>query len=155
MGKANDPGPGPDLHWQRIAEKFDDVSRLEQRWESISCDGADTVVVSFGTAGPFVEQVVGELREDGVRVGAFRPISLWPFPETALAEACASASRVLVFEVNAGQMIDDVRLAVAGRAPVTPLGRVSIDFSGMRQGEILTVPWIRDRVRQVIREVTV
>jgi 2-oxoglutarate ferredoxin oxidoreductase subunit alpha len=155
MGKANDPGPGPDLHWQRIAEKFDGVARLEQRWESKWCDDAETVIVSFGTAAPFVEQVVGELRDDGVRVGTFRPISLWPFPEKPLAEACASASRVLVFEVNAGQMIDDVRLAVAGRAPVTPLGRVSIDFSGMRQGEILTVPWIRDRVRQVIREVTV
>ncbi len=155
MGKANDPGPGPDLHWQRIAEKFDEVARVEQRWESKWCEDAETVIASFGTAAPFVEQVVDELRSDGVRVGAFRPISLWPFPEKALAEACASASRVLVFEVNAGQMIDDVRLAIAGRAPVTPLGRVSIDFSGMRQGEILTVPWIRDRVRQVIREVAV
>ena len=155
MGKANDPGPGPDLHWQRVAEKFEEVARLEQRWEAVGCDGADTVIVSFGTAAPFVEQVVGELREEGVRVGAFRPISLWPFPEAALADACASASRVLVFEVNAGQMIDDVRLAVAGRAPVLPLGRVSIDFSGMRQGEILTVPWIRERVRQAISEVTV
>ena len=50
---------------------------------------------------------------------------------------------------------DDVRLAVAGRVPVSPLGRVSIDFSGMRQGEILTVPWIRDRVHQAIKEVKV
>jgi 2-oxoglutarate ferredoxin oxidoreductase subunit alpha len=62
---------------------------------------------------------------------------------------------VLVFEVNAGQMIDDVRLSVGGRVPVAPVGRVSIDFSGMRQGEILTVPWIRDRVRQAIGEVRV
>ncbi|HUE61397.1 MAG TPA: hypothetical protein VMO88_17645 [Acidimicrobiales bacterium] len=152
MGKANDPGPGPDLHWQRIAEKFEDVARLEQRWESFSCEDADTVIVSFGTASPFVEQVVGELREDGHRVGAFRPISLWPFPESALAEACAAASRVLVFEVNAGQMIDDVRLAVGGRVPVEPIGRVSIDFSGMRQGEILSVPWVRERVRGLIGE---
>jgi 2-oxoglutarate ferredoxin oxidoreductase subunit alpha len=155
MGKAGDPGPGPDLHWQRIAEKFEEMARVETRWESIDCEGAETVVVSFGTAGPFVEQVVGELRADGVRIGAFRPITLWPFPEAALAEACRSADRVLVFEVNAGQMIDDVRLAVAGRVPVSPLGRVSIDFSGMRQGEILTVPWIRDRVHQAIKEVKV
>jgi 2-oxoglutarate ferredoxin oxidoreductase subunit alpha len=155
MGKANDPGPGPDLHWQRIAEKFEEVARHEQRWEAVGCQGAETVIVSFGTAAPFVEQVVGELRADGVPVGAFRPISLWPFPEAALADACTSASQVLVFEVNAGQMIDDVRLAVGGRAPVRPLGRVSIDFSGMRQGEILTVPWIRDRVRLALSEVTV
>jgi 2-oxoglutarate ferredoxin oxidoreductase subunit alpha len=154
MGKANAPGPGPDLHWQRIAEKFEEVARAEARWESESCEDADTVVVSFGTAGAFVEQVVAELREDGMRVGAFRPVTLWPFPERALAEACAAASQVLVFEVNAGQMIDDVRLAVGHRIPVRPLGRVSIDFSGMRQGEILTVPWIRDRVRAAMKEVT-
>ena len=154
MGKANDPGPGPDLHWQRIAEKFEEVARAEQRWEAVDCEDADTVVVSFGTAGAFVEQVVAELRGDGRRVGAFRPISLWPFPEAALAEACRSASQVLVFEVNAGQMIDDVRLSVGPLGvPVRPLGRVSIDFSGMRQGEILTVPWIRDRVTAAMEEV--
>ncbi|MDA8046453.1 MAG: hypothetical protein M0Z30_14630 [Actinomycetota bacterium] len=155
MGKANDPGPGPDRHWQRIAEKFDDMGRVESRWEAERCDDAETVVVSFGTAAAFVEQVVAELREDGLRVGAFRPVSLWPFPEAALAEACASASQVLVFEVNAGQMIDDVRLSIGRRIPVRPLGRVSIDFSGMRQGEILTVPWIRDRVRAAVKEVAV
>jgi 2-oxoglutarate ferredoxin oxidoreductase subunit alpha len=155
MGKANDPGPGPDLHWQRIAGKFEQIAAAEQRWEAIDCDDADVVVVSFGTAAAFVEQVVAELRDDGRRVGAFRPISLWPFPEAALADACRSASQVLVFEVNAGQMIDDVRLSIGGRIPVRPLGRVSIDFSGMRQGEILTVPWIRDRVRSAIEEVPV
>lgn len=154
MGKANDPGPGPDRHWQYIAEKFEAVARAEQRWEAIDCEGADTVVVSFGTAGAFVEQVVAELRADGHRVGAFRPISLWPFPEAALADACRSASQVLVFEVNAGQMIDDVRLSVGPLGlPVRPLGRVSIDFSGMRQGEILTVAWIRDKVRAAMEEV--
>ena len=153
MGKANDPGPGPDLHWQRIAEKFEEVARAEQRWEAVDCEDADTVVVSFGTAGAFVEQVVAELREDGHQVGAFRPISLWPFPEAALADACRAASQVLVFEVNAGQMIDDVRLSIGHRIPVRPLGRVSIDFSGMRQGEILSVPWIRDRVRAAVEEV--
>jgi 2-oxoglutarate ferredoxin oxidoreductase subunit alpha len=154
MGKANDPGPGPDLHWQRIAAKFDEIGREEARWEAVDCDDADTVVVSFGTAGSFVEQVVAELREDGCRVGAFRPVTLWPFPESALAEACRRARQVLVFEVNAGQMIDDVRLAVGPLGvPVRPLGRVSIDFSGMRQGEILTVGWIRDRVRAALEEV--
>lgn len=152
MGKANDPGPGPDLHWQRIAEKFEEIGRAEQRWESVACEDAETVIVSFGTAAPFVEQVVEEMRADGVRVGAFRPISLWPFPEAALAEACRSAAQVLVFEVNAGQMIDDVRLSVGGRIPVRPIGRVSIDFSGMRQGEILSVGWIRDRLRGATKE---
>jgi 2-oxoglutarate ferredoxin oxidoreductase subunit alpha len=148
MGKAGAPGPGPDAHWRRLADKFDEMAGAETRWEAVDCDGAETVVVSFGTSAPFIEQVVKELRGDGVAIGAFRPITLWPFPEAALAEACGSARRVLVFEVNAGQMIDDVRLAVAGRSDVSPLGRISIDFSGMRQGEILTVGWIRDQLRQ-------
>ena len=152
MGKANDPGPGPDLHWQRIAAKFEEVARAEQRWEAVGCEDAETVIVSFGTAAPFVEQVVEEMRAEGLRVGSFRPVTLWPFPEAALADACRSAAQVLVFEVNAGQMIDDVRLSVGGRVPVRPLGRVSIDFSGMRQGEILSVGWIRDRVRSATRE---
>lgn len=158
MGKANAPGPGPDRHWQGIAAKFDEVAAAEQRWEAVGCEGAETVVVSFGTAGAFVEQVVAEMGADGHRIGAFRPVSLWPFPEAALAEACRSARQVLVFEVNAGQMIDDVRLAVGAlerRVPVRALGRVSIDFSGMRQGEILSVPWIRDRVRAALEEVAV
>lgn len=152
MGKADAPGPGPDLHWQRIAGKFDQMAGAEQRWESFSCDDADTVIVSFGTAAPFIEQVVSELRDEGVRAGCFRPITLWPFPESALADAARHASRVLVFEVNAGQMIDDVRLSIGGRIPVVPVGRVSIDFSGMRQGEILTIGWIRDRVRDLLAE---
>lgn len=153
MGKATDPGVGPDLHWQAMAEKFDEMARAEQRWESHRCEDAETVIVSFGTSSPFVDQVVDELRAEGVRIGSFRPITLWPFPEAALAEAAQAATRVLTFEVNAGQMIDDVRLSVGGRVPVAPLGRVSIDFSGMRQGEILTVGWIRDRIRHVLGEV--
>jgi 2-oxoglutarate ferredoxin oxidoreductase subunit alpha len=156
MGKAGAPGPGPDRHWQKIAAKFEAVAAAEARWEAVGCEGAETVVVSFGTAGPFVEEAAEELRADGQRVGAFRPVSLWPFPEEALAAACASARQVLVFEVNAGQMIDDVRLSVGRldrRLPVRPLGRVSIDFSGMRQGEILRVGWIRDQLRRALAEV--
>jgi 2-oxoglutarate ferredoxin oxidoreductase subunit alpha len=150
MGKAGDPGPGPDRHWQAMAAKFEAVAAAEQRWEQFSCEDAETVVVSFGTCGPFVEQVVDELRAEGHRVGAFRPVSLWPFPEAALARASASASSVLVYEVNAGQMIDDVRLSIAGRVPVRSLGRVSIDSSGMRQGEILSVGWLRSRIREAM-----
>jgi 2-oxoglutarate/2-oxoacid ferredoxin oxidoreductase subunit alpha len=148
MGKAGNPGPGPDGQWRAVAEKFAGMAEDEVRYESSSCEDAEVVVVSFGTSGPFVDQVVEELRAEGQRVGSFRPITLWPFPEAALASACAQARRVLVFEVNAGQMLDDVRLAVAGQCPVVPIGRVSIDFSGMRQGEVLTVGWLRDAIRQ-------
>src|SRR6185437_7977046 len=139
MGKANDPGVGPDRHWRYIAEKIERIAEAEQRHASKQTDDADYVVVSLGSSAPFVDNVVEELREDGQRVGSFRPITLWPFPEAALAAATQTAKRVLVFEVNAGQMIDDVRLSVAGRCPVTFIGGVSVDSSGMRQGDLLTV----------------
>ena len=101
-----------------MAEKFDEIARVEARHESFLVDDAEYLVVSFGTTGPFVDYVVEELRADGIRIGSFRPITLWPFPEQALAEAAASGKQVLVYEINAGQMIDDVRLSVADRAPV-------------------------------------
>jgi 2-oxoglutarate ferredoxin oxidoreductase subunit alpha len=83
-------------------------------------------------------------------VGSFRPITLWPFPAAALAATAADCAQVLVYELNAGQMIDDVRLAVNGAVPVHAIGGVSQDESGMRQGELLGVEAIRARVLAAI-----
>jgi 2-oxoglutarate ferredoxin oxidoreductase subunit alpha len=148
IGKANDPGVGPDRHWRAIGEKFADIARTEARHEALHVEDAEHLVVSFGSSSPFVDHVVEELRADGLRVGSFRPITLWPFPEDALAEIVATGPcrQVLVYEVNAGQMIDDVRLSVGRGTPVTPIGGVSVDDSGMRQGSLLTVEAIRERV---------
>src|SRR5271165_3749394 len=145
-GKTWDPGPGPDKHWQAVADKYVRIAATEARHESSRTEDADTVVVAFGTTAPFVEYVVEELRGDGVRIGWFRPVSLWPFPELALAEATESARRVLVYELNAGQMIDDVRLSVTDRTKVVPIGRVSQDESGLKQGELLAVDAVRERI---------
>jgi 2-oxoglutarate/2-oxoacid ferredoxin oxidoreductase subunit alpha len=148
MGKATDPGVGPDRHWRAVGEKFADIARTEARHETFRADDAEVLVVSFGSSGPFVDHVVEELRADGLRVGSFRPVTLWPFPEDALAELVASGpcQQVLVFEVNAGQMIEDVRLSVGRGTQVVPIGGVSVDDSGMRQGSLLTVEAIRQRV---------
>ena len=152
IGKANNPGRGPEGQWRHIAEKFAAVAEAEQRHESFMAEDAEYLLVSWGTSGPFVDYVVEELRAEGVRIGSFRPISLWPFPEAALAEAAASARRVLVYELNAGQMLDDVRLSVADRSKIRFVGGVSIDYSGMRQGDLLEVSAIRAAVRRVIDE---
>jgi 2-oxoglutarate/2-oxoacid ferredoxin oxidoreductase subunit alpha len=152
IGKANRPGRGPDGQWKHIADKFAAVAEAEQRHESFMADDAEYLVVSWGTSGPFVDYVVEELRAEGVRIGSFRPISLWPFPEAALAEAAAGARRVLVYELNAGQMLDDVRLSIPDRSKIRFIGGVSIDYSGMRQGELLQAPAIRAAVRRVIDE---
>jgi 2-oxoglutarate ferredoxin oxidoreductase subunit alpha len=155
IGKANRPGLKPDEHWRRVARKFDEINAVEARHESYLVDDAEYVIVSWGTTGPFVDYVVDELRAEGIRVGSFRPVTLWPFPERALQLATADCRKVLVYEINAGQMIDDVRLSVGDRSKVTFIGGVSVDYSGMRQGPLLDVAPIRARVLEHIDRVDV
>lgn len=146
MGKATDPGPGPDRHWRSIAAKFDALAAAEARHEQAYVEGAETVVVSFGSAAKFVEHVVDELRAEGHRIGWFRPVTLWPFPGAALTEATRGARQVLVFELNAGQMLDDVRIHAADRDAVRFIGGVSISESGLAYGELMDAPVIRTRI---------
>ncbi|WP_432993689.1 hypothetical protein [Dactylosporangium sp. CA-233914] len=150
MGKATDPGPGPDGHWRAIAEKFDRIDALEARHEQSGEPGAETVVVAFGSAAKFVEHVVGDLRADGHDIGWFRPVTLWPFPGDALAAATAKARRVLVFELNGGQMLDDVRIHAYDRKAVTFIGGVSIAESGLSFGPLLDAPVIRRRILEAL-----
>jgi 2-oxoglutarate ferredoxin oxidoreductase subunit alpha len=146
MGKATEPGPGPDKHWRAIAEKFERIAGLEARHEQSDVDDAETVVVSFGSAAKFVEHVVAQLRAEGHRIGWFRPVTLWPFPGDALAAATRTARRVLVFELNAGQMLDDVRIHAHDRRAVRFVGGVSIAESGLSYGPLLDAPVIRERI---------
>jgi 2-oxoglutarate ferredoxin oxidoreductase subunit alpha len=95
---------------------------------------------------------VRELRRGGARVGYFRPISLWPFPSEALARASAGARRIAVLEQNAGQMIDDVRLAVLGRAPVVAIGGISTDPHGFGIGRFFDPEQVRARIENALAE---
>jgi 2-oxoglutarate ferredoxin oxidoreductase subunit alpha len=152
LGKHNTPGPGPSRHWESVAAKYDEAARAEPRHAGSHVDDAEHLVVSFGTTGPFVDYVVDELRRDGHSIGAFRPLTLWPFPSDALAAAAARCATVLVYELNAGQMIDDVRLAINGTVPVRAVGGVSQDESGMRQGDLLDVEVMRQRILAAITD---
>jgi 2-oxoglutarate/2-oxoacid ferredoxin oxidoreductase subunit alpha len=151
-GKANAPGPGPQTHWTNLAEKFERIARVEPRWEEVETDEVETLIVAFGTAAAFVEHVVRELRAEGVSVGLFRPITVWPFPGEQLEAAAASAKAIGVFELNAGQMIDDVRLNVPNRKLVRPIGGISVDDSGINIGELLDAPVVKARIEQLIKE---
>src|SRR4029079_13393652 len=82
------------------------------------------VVVGFGSAGRIAQSAVTAARQQGIRAGLLRPITLCPFPSERLAELAARTRGLLVVEMNAGQMVDDVRIAVAGRAPVRFYGRM-------------------------------
>lgn len=145
-GKVNRPGPGPQVHWSNLAKKFEQVATLEARWESVCVEDADTLVVAFGTAAKFVDYVVREMRDEGHKVGLFRPITLWPFPYAALESAAASARVIAVFELNAGQMIDDVRIGAPDRSTVCAIGGLSTDRAGLGIGDLLDAPVVRARI---------
>ena len=85
----------------------------------------------------------------GAGVTIVRPISLWPFPAKAVAEAAARVKAVAVFELSAGQLIEDVELAVAGRVPVHPIGGISHDSSGFGVGPLLRSAEILERLKRV------
>ena len=109
------------LHLQ---EKYRQIRENEVRFETQLCDDADYVIVSFGSAARIGEKAVELAREAGLKVGLFRPITLWPFPSKQLAELCKDKKGVLVSEINAGQMVQDVRLAINGVLPVEHFGRL-------------------------------
>jgi len=114
------------------------------------CDDADVVVVAFGTAGKYIRYTVAQMRADGLRVGYARPITLFPFPTEALVRATANARRVAVYENNMGQMVDDVRLAILGRAPVDFIGGLSLDSSGFGIAPDYNVDILRRKITAVM-----
>ena len=131
---------------QYIATKMAYVER-EARAESGFCEDAETVVVAFGSPAKFVKYAVAQLRDEGLRVGWVRPITLWPFPVDAVRAATRGARVVGSFEISSGQLVDDVRIAVAGAAPVEFIGGVSSDHSGFGLGRLLDVDEVRERIR--------
>ena len=110
-------------HNEELQAKFRRIAAHEVRWAGERLDDAELVVVAYGIAARVARTAIGRARDAGLRAGLFRPISLWPFPSEALAEAVASARAIVVVELSAGQLIEDVRLAVEGRVPAFGYGR--------------------------------
>lgn len=109
------------LHLQ---EKYKTIREKEVRYETIQCDDADFIVVAFGSAARLTQKAMEMAREEGLKVGLLRPITLWPFPSEAIAQVTKGKKGVLVVEINAGQMVQDVRLAVNGDIAVEHFGRL-------------------------------
>lgn len=107
-----------------LQEKYRQIQEREVRCETHFCDDADYVIVAFGSASRIAEKSVEVCREQGIRVGLFRPITLWPFPMKEIAGVAKGRKGILVAEINAGQMVQDVRLAVNGAVPVEHFGRL-------------------------------
>lgn len=103
---------------------YDEIAASEQRWAGEALDDAEVVLVAYGTAARVARTAVERARADGLRAGLFRPITLWPFPAAALRDAAKHARAVLAVEMSAGQMVEDVRLAIEGAVPVFHHGRM-------------------------------
>jgi 2-oxoglutarate ferredoxin oxidoreductase subunit alpha len=108
----------------RLQARYRQVEEAEVRFEAHRTEDADVLLVSFGLSSRVCRAALQTLRGRGKRVGLFRPITLWPFPYAALAQTASRARRVLVVEMNAGQMLEDVRLALKDRLPVEFYGRM-------------------------------
>ncbi len=146
VSKIGQPELGQEGKAQYIATKMPLMER-EVRVEYGDLDDAETVVVAYGSPAKFVKYAIKRLRAEGHRIGWVRPITLWPFPYDAVrAAGGAAVRRVGSFELSSGQMIDDVRLAVAGQQPVTFIGGVSTDHSGFGVGRMLDVEVIAERI---------
>lgn len=109
------------LHMQ---EKYRQIMANEVRYEAQQCEDADYIIVSFGSAARIGEKAVEIAREQGIKAGLFRPITLWPFPSKQLHEIAKGKKGIFVSEINAGQMVEDVRLAINGELPVEHFGRL-------------------------------
>ena len=109
---------------KRLQDKYRALEENEVRYEAIGCDDAEWVIVAFGSSARICSATVEMARAEGLKVGLLRPITLYPFPKKQIAELAARGVRgFLSAELNAGQMVEDVRLAVNGKAPVEHYGR--------------------------------
>jgi 2-oxoglutarate ferredoxin oxidoreductase subunit alpha len=107
----------------RLQARYDEMARREVRFAGEQLDDADIAVVGYGTAARVAVTAVAQARQAGLRVGLFRPISLFPFPTAKLRALAEQVRAMLVVELSVGQFVEDVRLAVEGRCPVGLLGR--------------------------------
>lgn len=108
----------------RLQEKYRVIESREVRYEAIHTDDADYLVVAYGLVARIAHKAVEVARAEGIRVGLIRPITLYPFPSGPIRSIAKKVAGVLTVEMNAGQMVEDVRLAVNGKSPVSFYGRM-------------------------------
>ena len=110
------------VHNNELQATYREIEKNEVMYEAYMCEDADYVITAFGTVARIAKSAINELREQGIKVGLFRPITVWPFPYKELAEAAKNAKALLDVEANEGQMLQDVKLAINGAKPVEYFG---------------------------------
>lgn len=110
-------------HNYKLQKKYDEMEEKEVMHETYKMDDAEIVLVAYGTTSRITKNAIDSLRENGIKAGLIRPITLWPFPNKAFEEIPKTAKSILVVEMSMGQMIDDVKIANEGRLPIHFYGR--------------------------------
>lgn len=108
---------------ERIQAKYRKCEAEDTRFETIQCEDAEYLIVAYGSSARISMKTLELARAEGIKVGLLRPITLWPFPTKAVAEIGGRVKSILCVEMSAGQMIEDVKLAVGGNKPVSHFGR--------------------------------
>jgi len=125
----------------KLKAKYEQVEKDEVLCEQYEVDDAEIVVVAYGVAARIVQGAVNKAREEGIQAGWIRPITLWPFPTEQISRAADEFRIFLTVEMSNGQMVEDVKLAIAGKAPVV--------FYGRPGGGVPTVDEIFDKIKQL------
>ncbi len=127
-----------------LQQTYRQVARLETRHQATLAKDCDYLLAAWGTCARIAKEAVQKARAQGLRVGLFRPLTLWPYPAAALAQLAARTKAVLVVEMNAGQMLEDVRRVVPDRIPV--------HFSGFPGGRVPTATEIYKALRRMAKK---
>jgi 2-oxoglutarate ferredoxin oxidoreductase subunit alpha len=132
-------------HNLKLQKKYMEIKSKECRYETINTDDAEFFVVAYGICARIALSAVEMARSDGINVGLIRPITLWPYPDKAFDDVMSRAKAFLTVELSLGQMIDDVKLAVNGRAPVLFYGRCG--------GAVPAPEEIYEKIKEMVWEV--
>jgi 2-oxoglutarate/2-oxoacid ferredoxin oxidoreductase subunit alpha len=119
---TSNPSELEEINWS-LFRRYSLIKREETTYDTFMADDAKLVVVAFGIAARIARGAIRNMRAEGLKVGLMRPITLWPFPDEALKELSKNVKQFLVFEMNMGQMIEDVQLSLAGQGEVSFYGR--------------------------------
>jgi 2-oxoisovalerate ferredoxin oxidoreductase alpha subunit len=127
-------------HVRKLEAKYIRAAQIEARHETLQTEDAEVLLVGYGITSRVLRSAVEMARREGLKAGLFRPITLWPFPAKALAEAASKVRRILVVELSNGQMLEDVRLTVNGKVPV--------EFYGRTGGNVPSVEEVHSKLMQ-------
>ncbi|HEX9061272.1 MAG TPA: 3-methyl-2-oxobutanoate dehydrogenase subunit VorB [Clostridia bacterium] len=130
-------------HNLKLQEKYKKIEENEVRVEEYNCEGADIIVAAYGTVGRIIKNVIKMAESEGIKVGLIRPITLWPFPAKSFEKYAEVPKAFLSVELNAGQMVEDVKLSVNGKRPV--------HFYGRMGGMIPTQQEILDKIKDILK----